>query len=187
MTSERFEVLRSCHEHAFEFFGGVAREVLYDNMRTVVLARDAYGPGQHRFHASLWDMARHFGFRPRLCRPYRAQTKGKVERFNRYLRHSFVLPLQSKLKQAGLSLDVATANVEVRRWLDEVANCRVHGELKARPMELLREERKHLLPLPCRQQVEPAPEAAFVQSAWPVIKLQRHPLVYEQLFQERQP
>jgi len=187
VTSERFEVLRSCHEHAFEFFEGVPQEVLYDNMRTVVLERDAHGPGQHRFHASLWDMARHFGFRPLLCKPYRAQTKGKVERFNRYLRYSFVYPLQSRLKQGGLHLDAGTANVEVRRWLDEVANSRVHKDLKARPVDLLLDERKHLLPLPCRQQVEPAHESAPTQLTWPVIPLQRSPLVYEQLFQECRP
>ncbi len=183
-TSERFEVLRSCHEHAFEFFGGVPREVLYDNMRTVVVERDAYGPGQHRFHASLWDMARHFGFRPRLCRPYRAQTKGKVERFNRYLRNSFVYPLQSRLKQGGLPLDVGTANLEVRCWLDEVANSRMHKELKARPVDLLQKERIHLLALPHRIQVEPAHEEILTQLTWPVMQLQRSPLIYEQLFQE---
>ena len=77
VSCERFEVLRRCHEHAFEFFGGVPREVLYDNMRIVVTERDAYGPGQHRFHPALWDMARHFGFRPKLCRPYRAKPRAK--------------------------------------------------------------------------------------------------------------
>lgn len=49
----------------------------------MVIDRDAYGPGRHRFHAGFHDFAGHCGFRPRLCRPYRAQTKGKVERFIR--------------------------------------------------------------------------------------------------------
>jgi transposase len=90
---ERLETLLSCHEHAFLAFGGVPREVLYDNMRTVVQERDRYGHGQHRFHAGFLDFARHCGFRPRLCRPYRAQSKGKVERFIRYMRGNFWLPL----------------------------------------------------------------------------------------------
>ena len=77
-TSQSFEVLRECHEEAFAFFGGVPREVLYDNMKTVVLERNAFGEGRHRFHSGLWDLAKHFGFMPRLCRPYRAKTKGKV-------------------------------------------------------------------------------------------------------------
>ena len=77
-TSQCFDVLRECHEAAFSFFGGVPREVLYDNMKTVVLERNAFGEGKHRFHPGLWHVAKHFGFMPRLCKPYRAKTKGKV-------------------------------------------------------------------------------------------------------------
>lgn len=84
VTDERIETLVACHVNAFEFFGGVPREVLYDNMKTVVIERDAYGEGKHRFHPALWDLAKHYNFKPRLCRPYRAKTKGKVERFNSY-------------------------------------------------------------------------------------------------------
>ena len=76
VCNERFESLRACHEHAFDYFQGVPKEVLYDNMRTVILARNAYGDGRHQFHKGLWDLARHFRFTPRVCRPYRAQTKG---------------------------------------------------------------------------------------------------------------
>jgi len=82
-------------------------EVLYDNMKTAVVERNAYSEGQHRFHQGLWDIARHFGFVPGLCQPYRAKTKGKVERFNRYLRYSFYIPLQSRLSQSGLQVDTA--------------------------------------------------------------------------------
>jgi transposase len=89
VTDERVETLIEAHENAFLAFGGTPREVLYDNMRTVVLERHRYGRGRHRFHPGFLDFARHCGFRPRLCAPYRAQTKGKVERFIRYLRHSF--------------------------------------------------------------------------------------------------
>ena len=80
------ETLLGCHEHAFVFFGGVPREVLYDNMRTVVTDRDQYGPGLHRYNRTFLD-----------CRPYRAQTKGKVERFIGHLRSSFYVPLASQL------------------------------------------------------------------------------------------
>lgn len=148
VLDERIETLIACHIGAFEFFGGVAREVLYDNMKTVVIERDGFGPGLHRFHPSLWDVAKHYQFRPRLCRPYRARTKGKVERFNRYLRYSFHVPLVTRLRQAGLTLDRETANVEVRRWLREVANARVHGHTDRVPAEVLVEERAGLQPLP---------------------------------------
>ncbi|MEJ9852672.1 IS21 family transposase, partial [Escherichia coli] len=51
----RYDTLETCHRNAFRFFGGVPREVLYDNMKTVVLQRDAYQTSQHRFHPSLWQ------------------------------------------------------------------------------------------------------------------------------------
>ena len=85
----RYDTLETCHRNAFRFFGGVPREVLYDNMKTVVLQRDAYQTGQHRFHPSLWQFGKEMGFSPRLCRPFRAQTKGKVERMVQYTRNSF--------------------------------------------------------------------------------------------------
>jgi len=183
-NSQCFDVLRECHEAAFSFFGGVPLEVLYDNMKTVVLERNAFGEGKHRFHPGLWDVAKHFGFMPRLCKPYRAKTKGKVERFNRYLRYSFYYPLLSRLKQAGLNLDVATANIEVRKWLDEVANCRIHGETNERPCDRLEIERHAMLPLPQRLLVEPAKPEVIGPAFWPVTPLQRTPAIYEQMLQE---
>jgi hypothetical protein len=128
--------------------GGVPATVLYDNMKTVVLARDVYGAGAHRFQSGFLDYARHYGFVPKLCKPYRAKTKGKVERFNRYLRESFYVPLESRLRQAGLVVDAQTANHEVRRWLAEVANVRVHATLLERPRERWERERSALQPLP---------------------------------------
>ena len=76
VANEQFDTLRDCHEQAFDAFGGVPLEVLYDNMRTVVQQRNAYGRGLHRFHPGLKDLAHHYTFMPRLCRPYRAKTKG---------------------------------------------------------------------------------------------------------------
>jgi transposase len=157
VTDERIASLLGCHRRAFEFFGGVPRTVLYDNAKTVVIKRDAYGEGRHQFHATFLDFARHHGFLPRLCRPYRAKTKGKVERMNRYLRYSFHLPLVTRLARSGLELDVATANVEVRRWLREVANARVHGTTGKVPTAELELERGSLLPLPPPWRGEVAP------------------------------
>lgn len=144
VTDEKLETLLACHEHAFDFFGGVAREVLYDNMKTVVLERDAYGPGEHRFQPAFLDFAGHCGFVPRLCRPYRARTKGKVERFNGYLRRSFYNPLASMLAQDRLLLDADTANAKVLSWLRDVANARVHGTTQKIPRDQLRMEQNHL-------------------------------------------
>ncbi len=68
-----------------------------------------------------------------MCAPYRAQTKGKVERFNRFLKESFVWPPESRLKGQGVILDADTANAHVGQWLRDVANPRIHAETKERP------------------------------------------------------
>ena len=146
----RLETLLACHANCFTWFGSVPRRGLYDNMKTVVIQRDAYGPKQHRFQPGFLDFARHYGFQPELCRPYRAKTKGKVERMNGYLRRSFYVPLVARLKSIGLELDVVTANTEVWRWLREVAHTRLHGTTGLQPGAQLLVEQKSLqsLPLP---------------------------------------
>ena len=108
------------------YFSSVTEEVLFDNAGTVT-ERDAYGEGLHRWQTDLAELAEQYGFRPRVCRPYRAQTKGKVERFNGYLKGSFITPLAATLKSASLILDVETANAHVGRWLAEVAHQQIHG------------------------------------------------------------
>ena len=165
---------------AFDYFGGVPAEVLFDNAKSVVIERDAYGAGLHRWNPQLLELAQECGFAPRLCRPYRAKTKGKVERFNGYLKGSFLVPLAASLKAAGLKLTAEIANVHVRRWLDEVANQRVHGTTGAMPASRLAEERAVMLPAPALQ----APARPPARVATPVESLQ-HPLaVYDALLQE---
>lgn len=150
VPDESFESVRDSLLAAFAFFGGVPAEILFDNMKTVVLERDAYGPGHHRFHAGLLSLANDTGFVPRLCRPYRARTKGKVERFNRYLRESFFNPLAARLKPAGMLVDCRTANRFVLEWLHGIANVRIHATLQARPLDRWHEEQPLLLPLPAK-------------------------------------
>lgn len=146
VTDEKVETVIDCLRRAFIAFNGVPRTVLFDNMKTVVLERDAYSQGQHRFHSQSLTLAQECGFSIRLCRPYRARTKGKVERFNRYLRNSFWVPLKTKFAMAGLQVDATAANVEVSRWLRDVANVRTHNDLKERPADRLERERAHLQP-----------------------------------------
>ena len=148
VTDERMETLLGCHERAFFYFGGVPREVLYDNMRTVVTERDRYGPGLHRYNRTFLDFAHHHGFVPRLCQPYRPRTKGKVERFIRYLRASFYVPLASQLSPEGLTVDRDTANARVGTWLREIANARVHATTGEIPAVRLEQERERLQPIP---------------------------------------
>ena len=117
-----------------------------------------------------------------MCRPYRARTKGKVERFNGYLKGSFLVPLAATLKSAGLRLDVTAANAHVGRWLTEVANARIHATTGERPDRRLVLERSALLALPqgVGRDTVPAPTST---RPMPVESLQ-HPLsVYEALLE----
>lgn len=113
--------------------------------------------------------------------------KGKVERFIRYLRQDFWVPLESRLRPLGLRFDAATANVEVRGWLRDVANRRVHATTGRVPAEALAEERAALLPLAARWHGAVLRPAALplrpVRREAPVIQ---HPLsVYEGLLAPR--
>lgn len=200
VTDMKVETLIACHQHAFEAFGGIPKRILYDNMKTVVIERDATGEGAHRFHAGFLDYAHHCGFVIKLCRPYRARTKGKVERFNGYLRRSFYVPLAARLKQAGLTLDAVTANIEVRRWLKDIANQRIHGTTQMRPAQRLQAEGLQAIPSPWRGDIRaarPSREAASLitpeQPVRPVVVIERiaqmsplqHPLaVYERLLEQ---
>jgi transposase len=145
--NERTETLAACLERALHFFDGVPEQILCDNPKTVVIERNAYGEGKHRYNPYLLDLAKHYGIALKLCAPYRAQTKGKVERFHRYLRGSFFNPLQAGQSEP---IDVVQANHAVRPWLYEVANVRIHATLKERPVDRFAIERAALraLPLP---------------------------------------
>ena len=130
-------VLR-CHVAAFEALGGAPREILYDRMKTAVLGEDA--DGLVVYNRGLLDLARHFGFQPKACRPYRPKTKGKVERPFRYIREDFFLA------RSFCNLD--DLNVQLRHWLDTVANPRVHATTRQVVNESFAEERPALAPLP---------------------------------------
>ena len=149
----------------------------------VVIERDASGAGVHRFHAGFLDYARHCGFMIKLCRPYRAKTKGKVERFNGYLRRSFYVPLVAQLKQAGLTLDAVTANIEVRRWLKDIANERIHGTTQMRPAQRLQAECLQTIPSPWRGDIR----AARPQSTDAPAPMPRPVTVIEQIAQATPP
>lgn len=123
------------HVNAFRYFGGVTATVLYDNLKSVVLSRE----GDHvQWNPQFLAFSRTYGFRPVLCTPGNAEGKGKVERPFRYIRHDFFVGSEF--------LDLEDLNQKARRWLDEVANRRVHRTTGAVPFERLVEEK--LRPLP---------------------------------------
>ena len=75
------------HERAFEYFGGHTREHLYDRPRTVC---QRAGEGRVVWNPTFKAFADYWGFEPHLCRPYRAQTKGKVESGVKYFKRNFL-------------------------------------------------------------------------------------------------
>lgn len=187
-SNEKACTLVACHHALFESLGGVPKEILYDNAKTIVIDRDAYGQGHHRWHSGMLDLAKYYGFMPRLCQPYRARTKGKIERFHRYLRGNFYVPLSSWMKQSGMMLDVETANAEVGKWLRDVANQRIHPVTNKAPAILLEEqERCALQPLPAFARA-PRPVSLLTERPLPVMDASlQHPLsVYQQLLTEVQ-
>jgi transposase len=127
---ETLPTLIACHEHAFQWFGGVPEEVLYDNPRTIVLDR---GRANARINPKFEDFCRYYGYVPRLCRPYRARTKGKVESGVKYVKHSFLPGREfSSLNHA---------NTQGWDWIRKVADQRLHGTVHEQPAErFLREK-----------------------------------------------
>jgi transposase len=89
---QKLGTLLRMHEAAFREWGGVPEEILYDRMKTVWLGTDERG--EIVWHPVFLDFARYWGFKPRLCRPYRAQTKGKIESGIKYLRRNFLCGLR---------------------------------------------------------------------------------------------
>jgi hypothetical protein len=161
-------------EDAFRFFGGVPQELLFDQMKAVIVRDLRLHGGTLVHNLEFLRFAHHWGFTPRACRPYRAQTKGKVERPVRYLRDNFVY--------GRPFLNDADLHEQRRRWLDEVANVRVHGTTGERPRDRFdRDERLSLQPLapqayrwlvladvPARPRSSPAPR--------PLVAVERRPL-----------
>src|SRR3954453_14148868 len=123
---------------AFAALGGVPGEILYDRMKTAVTGEDE--DGHLIYNRALVELARHYGFLPKACRPYRAKTKGKVERPFGYIREAFFLARPFR------NLD--DLNAQLTDWLDTVANVRVHATTQRIVAEAFAEERPALKPLP---------------------------------------
>ena len=148
-------VLTEGLERAFARFGGVPKELLFDQMRAVVLSDGRVGGGELVLNAECLRVAAHWGFHPRACRPYRTQTKGKVERPIRYIRDSF-------LYGRAFAND-EDLNEQASRWLEGTANVRRHSTTGERPVNRVeRDEREALGPLARRPYqrvgVQPATE-----------------------------
>jgi len=133
--SQSFETFVRCHIHAFQFLGGIARELWYDNLATAVAEHDG---NLVRFHPRFLAFAREYNFLPRACHVRAAWEKGKVERSIFYVRQNF-WPLR-------IFTDLADANSQARQWLDQVANQRQHRETGQTPEQRFQPEALRMLP-----------------------------------------
>jgi transposase len=111
-----------CHLQAFGALG-IPETILYDNLKTGILGRRA--DGTPIFPGRFLDFALLHGFTPRFCQPYRARTKGKVERGVGYVRQNFWVRVAPAV--ASKELDLAGLNGRAADWAATVANVRVHG------------------------------------------------------------
>lgn len=163
-------------EDAFRFFGGVPQELLFDQMKSVITRDLRLEGGALLRNVEFLRFAHHWGFTPRACRPYRAQTKGKVERPVRYLRGNFVY--------GRAFLHDADLDAQRQQWLDRVANVRLHATTGERPRDRFeREERFLLQPLAERpypslvlDRSTAAPVAASRRRSRPMVAVERRPL-----------
>jgi len=135
--AETMEHFLSCHQHAFEYFGGVTDQVWVDNCKVAVLSRAA---DSIVFNPRYLDFSNHYGFQIRACGVKKPHEKGRVENAVGYVKKNFL---------EGLELsDYKIVNPAARHWLETVANVRVHGQTQKKPDELFAQEKlKPLHPL----------------------------------------
>jgi transposase len=123
---------------SLEYFGGVPEEVLVDNQKSTVLA---HPPGGVHFNQRFMDLAAHYGFTPRACKPYRARTKGKTERMIGYVKGNFFQRYRQFESWAHL-------NQLAEKWLLEEADQREHSRFHQTIADRFEQERSTLQPLP---------------------------------------
>jgi hypothetical protein len=128
VTSMKEEVFLKCHINAFHYFGGYTEEILYDNMKQVVLKR--FVGKLHKLNPAFADFAGYYGFKPILARPYKPRTKGKIERTVGYVKQDF-LP--------GEPMNIIVLNNNIKNWFEKV-NSRIHTTTNEIPYERLRKE-----------------------------------------------
>jgi transposase len=130
-VSQTMEHFLACHQNAFDFLGSVPKKIMVDNLKSAVLSRIV---GQAPvFNPKYLDFANHYGFDIAACNVGAGNEKGRVENAVGYVKKNFL---------AGLDIpDFTALNPAARHWLDTVANVRIHGQTRKKPLDLFKEER----------------------------------------------
>jgi hypothetical protein len=131
---ERMPEFLDAHEEAFAYFGGRTREHLYDRPRTVC---HGTSDGKRVWNPTFKTFADYWGFEPRVCQPYRAQTKGKVESGVKYFRRNF-LPGRT-------FVDDLDFDAQLAEWVSTIADVRIHGTTHERPCDRFTREQAYLV------------------------------------------
>jgi len=139
--NQSVETFINCHKSAFKFIGGVPHIVKIDNLKAAILEADFYQPTIQKNYAAF---ANHYGFMAEPCRVYTPTDKGKVESNVKYVKNNCF-----KCREFS---DVEEAEEFLSRWIETIANVRVHGTTKKVPKEeFISFEKDKLLSLPCNE------------------------------------
>jgi transposase len=133
--NEQMGSFLEAHERAFDHFGGHTHEHLYDRARTVCQPSEG-SPGVS-WNGTFRAFSQHWGFEPRVCQPYRACTKGKVESGVKYVKGNF-LPGRT-------FVDVVDFQEQLCAWTAGIADIRIHGTTHERPIDRFAREQDHLV------------------------------------------
>lgn len=129
VTDMTTETLIRCHINAFKYYGGYPEEIVYDNMKQVVIKRMI--KQESKYNPLFEDFAGFYGFKIVLCRPYRPETKGKIERTIQYVENNFFMGLKPE--------NLSEVNNQALAWCNKI-NGKVHGTTNKIPFEILKEE-----------------------------------------------
>jgi transposase len=137
-VSQTMEHFLACHQHAFEFFGGIPKKLMIDNLKSAVLFR--FTGKSPVFNPKYLDFADHYGFAIAPCNVGKGNEKGRVENGVGYVKKNFL---------SGLDIpDFAAIHPAAFLWRDTIANVRIHNTTHEKPVDLFPKDKSCLLPLP---------------------------------------
>ncbi len=138
---QNLQTLENCHIHAFEKLG-IPKEIVYDNMKTVLSQREKLPDRKHKlhYHPGFLDFAQYYGFKITVCPPYWPRAKGKVEAAIKLLRYDFMQGL--RFKKDFHSLDDLNEKVDV--WLKNTIHKRKLSTVNEKRINRWKKEKKYL-------------------------------------------
>ncbi|KKH69179.1 hypothetical protein DU75_03615, partial [Methanosarcina mazei] len=129
--------LVDAHNKAFEYFGGMPKEIVYDQDRILAVSENngdiIYTEGFQNYISSM-------GFKTRLCRAYDPESKGKIEAVVKFAKYNFA--------KHRVFEDIDSFNEDSFKWLDRTGNTKVHEITRKVPKEVFALEKEHLLKVP---------------------------------------